>query len=79
MPAVRKSHVSSTLVEKGKRGSDNGYRSIELGGSRGLAFVATSYGINYLFASKPLRLYLIDAGYVAALMTIMGAILGAWR
>lgn len=45
----------------------------------GLAFVATSFGINYLFASKSLRLYLIDAGYMVVLMTIMGSILGAWR
>ena len=45
----------------------------------GLTFVATSFGINYLFASKPLRLYLIDAGYMVVLMSIIGAILGAWR
>ena len=45
----------------------------------GLAFVATSFGINYLFAQKPFRLYLIDAGYMVALLAIMGAILGAWR
>ena len=45
----------------------------------GLAFVATSFGINYLFASKPLFLYLIDAGYMVVLMSVMGAILGAWR
>ena len=45
----------------------------------GLAFVATSFGINYLFALKSLRLYLIDAGYMVALLAIMGAIIGAWR
>jgi hypothetical protein len=45
----------------------------------GLAFVATSFGINYLFALKPLRLYLIDAGYMVVLMSVMGTILGAWR
>ncbi len=45
----------------------------------GLAFVATTFGINYLFAMRPLRLYLIDAGYMVALLTIMGSILGAWR
>jgi len=45
----------------------------------GLAFIATSFGINYLFAAKPLRLYLIDAGYMVVLMSIMGTILGAWR
>ena len=45
----------------------------------GLAFVATSFGINYLFALRPLRLYLIDAGYMVVLMSVMGTIIGAWR
>lgn len=45
----------------------------------GLAFVATSFGINYLFARRPLRLFLIDAGYMVILMSVMGSILGAWR
>ena len=45
----------------------------------GVAFVATSFGINYLFASKPLRLYLIDAGYMVVLMAVIGTVLGAWR
>ena len=45
----------------------------------GIAFVATSFGINYLFASRPFRLYLIDAGYMVALLSIMGAIIAAWR
>lgn len=45
----------------------------------GIAFVATSFGINYLFAFRPLRLYLIDAGYMVALLSIMGAIIAAWR
>ena len=45
----------------------------------GLAFVATSFGINYLFALRPFRLYLIDAGYMVALLSIMGTIIAAWR
>lgn len=45
----------------------------------GLAFVATTFGINYLFAMRPLRLYLIDAGYMVVLITVMGIIIGAWR
>lgn len=45
----------------------------------GMVFVATAFGINYLFALKPLRLYLIDAGYMVALLTVMGTIIGAWR
>ncbi len=45
----------------------------------GVAFVATSFGINYVFAARPLRLYLIDAGYMVALLAVMGAVLGGWR
>ena len=45
----------------------------------GLSFVATTFGINYLFAMRPARLYLIDAGYMVVLLTVMGTILGAWR
>ena len=52
---------------------------LAVGSLIGVAFVASSFGINYLFALKPLRLYLIDAGYMVVLMAIVGAILGAWR
>ena len=45
----------------------------------GLAFVATSLGINYLFALKPMRLYLIDAGYLVLMFAVMGVIIGVWR
>ena len=52
---------------------------VYVGALIGLAFVATTFGINYLFAARPLRLYLIDAGYMVVLMSVMGAVLGAWR
>ncbi|MEL6253861.1 MAG: DUF1761 domain-containing protein [Bacteroidota bacterium] len=41
-------------------------------------FVATSFGVNYLFAQKPLKLYLIDVGYMLVSFFIMGLIVGAW-
>lgn len=41
-------------------------------------FVATSFGINYLFAQKPLKLYLIDVGYMFVSFFVMGLIVGAW-
>ena len=52
---------------------------LSAGGLIGLALVATNFGINYLFAQRPLRLYFIDAGYIVLLLVVMGAILGAWR
>lgn len=43
-----------------------------------IGFVATSVGANYLFARKPLKLYLIDAGYMVVSFFVMGLIIGAW-
>jgi hypothetical protein len=45
----------------------------------GAAWVATSFGTNYLFEHKSLRLWLVNAGYHTVQFTVMGAILGAWR
>jgi hypothetical protein len=50
-----------------------------LGALVGLLFVATSFGINYAFSSRPLVLWLIDAGYHVVQFTLYGAILGAWH
>jgi hypothetical protein len=44
-----------------------------------LLFVATTIGINYLFARHSLALYGIDVGYMVLMFAVMGAILGAWR
>ena len=49
------------------------------GGFLSLIFVATTMGVNYLFARRPLKLYLIDAGYMVVTFMIMGAIMGAWN
>ena len=43
-----------------------------------VAWIATSFGINYLFTRKSLKLFLIDAFYYIVFFAIMGAILGAW-
>lgn len=43
----------------------------------GLAWVAASLGIHYLFARKPFKLWLIDGGYSTLQFTLYGAILGA--
>lgn len=41
-------------------------------------WIATSFGINYLFVRRPLKLFFIDAGYYAVSFMVMGIILGAW-
>ena len=43
-----------------------------------LLWIATSFGINYLFEQRSLRLYMINAGYNVLTFALMGAILGSW-
>lgn len=43
----------------------------------GLCWVATSFGVSYLFERRPLGLWLINAGYFVVYFTVMGAIIGA--
>ncbi|GAB3099765.1 DUF1761 domain-containing protein [Lysobacter terrae] len=45
----------------------------------GFAFVATSFGINYAFAQRSLKLWLIDGGYHLLQFVLYGAILGLWH
>jgi hypothetical protein len=45
----------------------------------GLFWVATAFGITYLFERKSLKLFLINAGYHVITFTLMGLILGMWR
>jgi len=51
--------------------------------SRGLVFglgiVAASFGINYSFASRSPRLWLIDGGYHATQFVLFGMVLGLWH
>lgn len=43
----------------------------------GLVFVGFAFGVNYLFEGKSPKLWLINAGYNAAVFAAMGAIIGA--
>ena len=43
----------------------------------GLFFIATAYGITYLFEQRSFRIWLINAGYYVVLYAVMGAIIGA--
>jgi len=44
-----------------------------------VAWVSTSFGINYLFSRKSFKLFLIDAGYFLVFFPVIGAILGLWK
>lgn len=45
----------------------------------GLAWVAASFGINYLFERRPLSLWLVNGGYHTLQFTLYGLILGLWH
>jgi Protein of unknown function (DUF1761) len=47
--------------------------------SAGLCWVAGSFGINYLFEQRPLRLFAINGGYHTLQYTLIGLILGLWH
>lgn len=42
----------------------------------GVAWVATSFGVNYLFELKSLKLWLINAGYHAVQFSVYGLVFG---
>ena len=46
------------------------------GFAAGLAWVAASYGITYLFEARPLRLWLINGGYHTLQFALYGAVIG---
>lgn len=52
---------------------------ITAGGLAGIGWVAMAMGVTYLFEARPLRLFLIDAGYHAVAFMVMGGILGVWK
>ena len=45
----------------------------------GAAIVAASFGINYQFAGRSTKLWLIDGGYHTAQFGLYGLIIGLWR
>ena len=45
----------------------------------GLGVVAASFGINYQFAGRSVRLWLIDGGYHTVQFVLYGIIIGLWR
>lgn len=50
--------------------------SVMIAGGVALGFIVTAFGVNYLFASKSLKLFAIDAGYWTVIYCLMGAIYG---
>lgn len=53
--------------------------AIKTGAEIGIFFVATSFGINYLFAGRSYKLFLIDSFYHLSQFIIYGVVLGLWK
>jgi hypothetical protein len=53
--------------------------AVTVGLAIGLAWVMTSFGINYLFARRSIKLFFIDGGYHTLQFMLYGIILGLWR
>ena len=53
--------------------------AVHAGFLTGLAYVAMCFGINYAFAGRSFKLWLIDAGYHTLQFTLYGVILGLWH
>ena len=61
-------------------GTDSNWLSgLQTGLTVSVFWVATAYGITYLFEQRSLRLFLINAGYNIVLFAIVGTIIGAWH
>ncbi len=54
-------------------------RAITLGLLAGLCWVAMGFAINYAFAGRSARLWLIDGGYHTLQFLLYGLVLGAWH
>jgi hypothetical protein len=52
--------------------------SIRTGALVGAGLVAASFGINYQFAQRSFKLWLIDGGYHALQFLIFGVVFGMW-
>jgi hypothetical protein len=53
--------------------------ALAAGFAAGAGWVATSFGINYLFEHRSLLLFAINGGYHTAQFTLIGLILGVWH
>lgn len=53
--------------------------AVGVGVLAGMCWVASSFGINYLFEQRPLKLFAINGGYHTVQFALYGLILGAWQ
>ena len=71
--------VAATTLAKFLGTDSNWLIGLHSGLLIGLCWIATAYGVTYLFEQRSLRIFLINAGFYVVLFSVMGAIIGAWR
>jgi hypothetical protein len=52
---------------------------IGAGFAAGLCWVASSFGMNYLFARRSMKLFLIDGGFHTLQFTLIGTVIALWH
>ena len=60
-------------------GVENAGEGAVLGAVAGVGLVMTTFGVSYVFESKTVKHWLINAGYPAVSMTLIGTLLGGWQ
>ena len=70
-------YIVALLISTTQMGTLTG--GIGIGLLAGLGFIVPAFASNYIFSSRPFKLYLIDAGYYLVSLLITGALLGLWR
>jgi hypothetical protein len=61
-------------------GTDGTWQSgLQIGLLIGLFWIATAYGITYLFEQRSLRLFFINAGYNIVFFALVGTLIGYWH
>jgi hypothetical protein len=67
--------IGISLVLGEHRGALQG---AHVGAFAGFFFIAAALGVIYLFEQKPLKLWLVNAGYQVVNFAAMGTVIGAW-
>lgn len=54
-------------------------QALKAGALSGFGLVAASFGLNYQFAQRSFKLWLIDGGYHTVQFLVFGLVLGLWH
>ena len=76
MAAVMATAISCVIQLTGKQ---TALRGIKVGALLWAGFELTTWSTEYIFEVRPISLFLVNAGYWFFGMTLMGAIVGAWK